>query len=329
MKATVLGLGVVAPGAQDAVALRSALAGPNPTALRISTIPEGDPKERRLPRLERIALAAARQALPPDSDRRSLAAVYATGYGGLTSTVEFLEGIASRGPEFGSPTAFYQSVHHSPAGQLSIALGLRGPSLTLSARELSGETALRTALTLLQTRRADRVLLVAADERSPSLDNGYRAFGVLAGEGADHPERCLEPGEGGGALLLGNEPGPLQIDECTLTGHPCPVLQFARPEQFAPLIRKAIAIETEPLSFSLAAPNAEISDAESSILRVVPRLERWSDGRHFGFHGSAGLLRLIAAAVRLRDGPAGAASIVHGLALGGGQAVTVMRHVAG
>ncbi len=329
MKATVLGLGVVAPGAQDPIALRRALAGPTPAALRISTIPEADPKERRLPRLERMALAAARQALPPDCDRRSLAVVYATGFGGLTSTVDFLEGIASRGPEFGSPTAFHQSVHHSPAGQLSIALGLRGTSLTVSARELSGETALRTGLALLKTGRADKVLLVAADERSPALDNGYRAFGVLSAEGTADPDGGLKPGEGAGALLLGKEPGPLQIDECTLTAHSCPVLQFARLEQFAPLIRKMIAGETEPLSFSLAAPNAQISDAETSILGDVPRVERWSDGRHFGFHGSAGLLRLIAAAVRLRDRPAGAASVVHGLALGGGQAVTVMRHVAG
>jgi len=327
MMAAILELGILAPGAQDRLALYSTLAGPMPNALRIATIPELDPKERRLPRLERMALAVSRQALSSDCDKRSLAVVFATAYGGLTPTVDFLESIASRGPEFGSPTAFYQSVHHSPAGQLSISLGLRGGSLTVSARELSGETALRVALTLLNTGRAEKVLLVAADERSPSLDNGYRSYGVLAGEGA-HPERCLDPGEGAGALLLGKEASPLQIDECTVTAHSCPVLQFARPEQFAPLIRKKIAVQAAPLSFSLAAPNAEIANAEASILREVPGLAKWSDSRHFGFHGSAGLLRLIAAAVRLRHAPAGAASVVHGLALGGGQAVTVVRHVA-
>jgi len=325
--ATILEVGVLAPGAQDRVALFSSLAGPTPDTLRIATFPVSDPKERRLPRLERMALAAARQALSPECERRSLALVFATGYGGLTSTVDFLESVASRGPEFGSPTAFYQSVHHSPAGQLSIALGLRGTSLTVSARELSGETALRVALTLLKTGRADKVLLVAADERSPSLDNGYRSYGVLAGEGA-HLEQCLDPGEGAGALLLGKEPGPLQIDECTVTAHSSPVLQFARPEQFAPLIRKKIAVQAGSLSFSLAAPNMEISNAEASMVREVPGLEKWSDTRHFGFHGSAGLLRLIAAAVRLRHARARAAAVVHGLALGGGQAVTVVRHVA-
>lgn len=330
MKATLLQLGIVAPGAQDSVALHSALEGPSPKTLRIAMIPQSDDaKERRLPRLERMALAAARQALSSETAKTSLALVYATGYGGLTSTVEFLEGIASRGLEFGSPTAFHQSVHHSPAGQLSIALGLRGQSLTISNRELSGETALRVALAILATGRADNVLLVAADEHASALDAGYRAFGVLAGEEAAHPDRCLNPGEGAGALLLGKEPGPLQIDECTLTAHSCPVLRFARPEQFATLVRKKIATRGEPLSFSLAAPNLEISIAEASILEEdAPGVARWSDGRHFGFHGSAGLLRLIAAAVRLRCAPAGAASVIHGLGLGGGQAVTVMRHVA-
>src|SRR5262249_53002441 len=173
--ATILEVGVLAPGAQDRVALFSSLAGRTPDTLRIATFPESDPRERRLPRLERMALAAARGALPPECEKTSVALVLATGYGGLSSTVDFLESMASRGPEFGSPTAFHQSVHHSPAGQLSIALGLRGASLTVSARELSGEAALRVALTLLKTGRADKVLLVAADERSPSLDNGYRS----------------------------------------------------------------------------------------------------------------------------------------------------------
>ena len=33
---------------------------------------------------------------------------------------------------YGSATAFHQSVHHSPAGQLSLLLGIRGPVLTVA-----------------------------------------------------------------------------------------------------------------------------------------------------------------------------------------------------
>src|SRR5262249_6861824 len=99
-------------------------------------------------------------------------------------------------------------------------------------------------------------------------------------------------------------------------------------EQFAPLIHKTLIGRSKPLSLSLAGPNAQISNGEAAILREFPGVAEWSDGRDFGFHGSAGLLRLIAAAERLRHRPAAATAVDHGLSLGGGQAVTVMRNVS-
>jgi hypothetical protein len=321
VSATVLGMGIVAPVAQDGAALRAALDGPPPRVNRIGVISDdGDAKVRRLPRLERMALAATRQAIPPGVRTECMALVYGTGYGALSATVDFLEGVASRGPAFGSPTAFHQSVHHSAAGQLSIALGLRGPSLTVSARELSGETALQVGMELLAARRAEKVLVVAADERIPALDAGYRAFGMLG---------SLEPGEGAAAVLLGDEPGPLRVDQCILTAHPCPVLRFARMEQFAPLLRQGLAVHAARRSFSLAAPNDELLDAERSVLGGhVEASFCWADTRHFGFHPSTGLLRVVAAAVRLRAQPPDSACVLHGLALGGGQALTVVRHAS-
>ncbi|PTL75009.1 beta-ketoacyl synthase chain length factor [Vitiosangium sp. GDMCC 1.1324] len=329
MSATLLGLGVVAPGATDCASLAQVLAGVPSRPSRVETIPDGgDPKVRRLPRLERMALAAARQALGTSAVSESLALVFGTGYGGLTATVDFLEGLATRGPAFGSPTAFHQSVHHSPAGQLSITLGLRGPSLTVTARELSGETALQVGLELLETGRAEKVLVVAADERVAALDAGYRAFGVLAGEGEDNRER-LEPGEGAAAVLLGREPGPLRVESCTLTGHPSAALRFASSEQFSPLLRRGLSVEGSRVAFSLAAPHAGLLDAEASALGdTVAASECWVDTPHFGFHGSAGLLRLVAAALRLHSAAPGTACVLHGLSLGGGQALTVVRHVA-
>jgi hypothetical protein len=330
VSATVLGTGIVAPGAADCSALVGALDGPPPRPARVGVVPDDlDARFRRLPRLERMALAATRQALPPGVPTESFALVYGTGYGGLAATVDFIEGVASRGPAYGSPNAFHQSVHHSAAGQLSIALGIRGPSLTVSTRELSGETALQVGLELLATRRAKRVLVVAADERVPALDAAYRAFGMLASNGTAPSRPSLEPGEGAAALLLGNEPGPLRIEHCTITAHPSPVLRFARTEQFAPLLRQGLAGYAAHQSFSLAAPNDELLEAERSVLGGrVETSSCWADARHFGFHPSAGLLRVVAAAVRLRAHPPDSACVLHSLALGGGQALAVVRHAS-
>lgn len=314
MKRAILGLGLVAPAVGD--------------SLRVRSIPRlEDVRLKRLPRLELMALAAARQALPQSAEAQDLAVVLGTGYGGLTATRDFLEGLATRGGEFGSPMAFQQSVHHSPGGQISILLGAQGPALTTSARELSGESALQVALTLLDTGRAKRVLVVAADEWTPILEAGYQAFAPLASADAGQPSGTFPPGEGAAAVLLGEGPGPLWVESCTLTAHRCPVLRFPSPEQFRPLLLEGARIRGSAVSISLAAPSPTVQESERAVLaELVSAPTLWVETPTFGLNPSAGLLRLVAAATRLQDGPAGSACALHGLAMGGGQSITVVRH---
>lgn len=176
---------------------------------------EGDPRARRLPRIDRMALVAAKLALG-DTSREGLGLVVGTGWGGLAATVDFLEGLAVRGPPFGSPTAFHESVHHAPAGQISIQLGITGPSLTASARELSGEASLRSAWDLLESKRASKVLVVCADEVVPALVNAYAAFGSK-----------YQPAEGAAALLLGLDSAAVTLKSVKLAAEPARMLQFS------------------------------------------------------------------------------------------------------
>jgi hypothetical protein len=312
---TILGLGLVAPAAGD--------------AFRVPRLaPPEDARARRLPRLETLAFTAAREALVPDVDLEKLALVFGTGYGGLTATRDFLEGVATRGAEFGSPIAFQQSVHHSPAGQISILLGSRGPALTMSARELSGESALQVGLTLLASGRAADVLVVAADELSPALEAGHRAFDSLAAAEETSPKTAVRLGEGAAAVLLSKRPGPLRLEHCTLVAHDCPVLRFPSQSQFRPLLLEGARALDGQSAVSLAAANGVILEAETSILgEVVPAPVRWMDATTFGFHASSGLLRVVAAARRLQAATVAASCAVHGLALGGGQALTLLRNV--
>jgi hypothetical protein len=197
----ILGIGLIAPEAG---------------AAKLEKIgDEGDPRSRRLPRIDRMALLAAKQALG-DTSREGLGLVVGTGWGGLAATVDFLEGLAVRGPPFGSPTAFHESVHHAPAGQISIQLGITGPSLTSSARELSGEASLRNAWDLLDAKRASKVLVVCADEIVPALVSAYQAF-----------DSKYQPGEGAAALLLTNESAPVSIKSIKLGAEPAGTLQFS------------------------------------------------------------------------------------------------------
>ncbi len=178
---------------------------------------EHDKVAKRLPRVDRLALQTARLALGTASVD-GLGLVVGTGYGGLQATVDFLEGIAVRGAGFGSPTAFHQSVHHSPAGQISLALKITGPSLTCTSREVSTEAALRQGIDLLMMKRCSRVLVVCSDEIVPAIES---AFKVL-----DAP---WVPSEGAGAVLLGLAGGELEISDVKLTSKSMGMLEWSKP----------------------------------------------------------------------------------------------------
>ncbi len=194
---------------------------------------EADLKTKRLPRVDRLAIATARAALgstPTDG----LALLVGTGLGGLQATVDFLEGMAARGPQFGSPTAFHESVHHAPAGQISILLGITGLSLTCSARELSGETALKAGADLIASGRAKRALIVCAEEVVPALEAAHRAFGS-----------SLKPVEGAAALLLGAEPSAVKLSRVEIASRPTTTLRYvAMPADAEPgLVKVARAVQ--------------------------------------------------------------------------------------
>jgi hypothetical protein len=275
-----------------------------------------DPRVHRLPRLERFAVDAARQALAGRRPSQSLGLVFATGYGGLTATEAYLQSIATRGMGFGSPTAFHQSVHHSAAGQLSLLFELRGPVLTVSEREVSGEAALRLGLGLLD--RVEQVLVVAADERTSGLEAAYRAFGS-----------AFHAGEGAAAVLLGRGSGSLTLEHCALFSHPASARRFASAAQFGPPLRDSLEAQAGNVLVSIAAPSRDVEEQERRIVGTqVPILEDVPGAAAVGFHPSAGLVRFVVAARRLGTMPGDSGCVLHGLALGGAQSLTVLRHVA-
>ncbi len=200
------GAGFAAPGAVGCAALRSALSGPARPFTGELTL---DRTGGRLARLERLAIAAAREALG-DGPHDGVALVAGTAYGRLDAVGDFLEGLAQRGVAHGSPFAFYQSVYHSLAGQLGIDLELRGIGLTTSAREATGENALRIGMDLICAGRAQSVLVVGADDAPPALRDRLPE---------EHPVRRAQPQgavTGAAALLLSAEPSGFELTACEL-----------------------------------------------------------------------------------------------------------------
>jgi hypothetical protein len=324
MKARVLSSGIVAPGAVGVEAFDARVRSESSGLYTVNDFGDaGDAVAQRWMRLDRMALAAARQALGQHSPE-GVALVFATGFGESTATASFLDSVATRGPAFGSPRDFTLSVHHAAAGQLSIALRLKGLSLTQSGREVSGEGALEVACALLEAKRATRVLVVAADECTPALEFAFSSFGVLAP--TDSPvrpgHRGMRLGEGAAAVLLGpaHEGFGPKVRSISRTAHPVSGLRFPRSE-LGPLLSESLQkLPSGKRHVLAAACGADFdSDELSAIQAAAPEATVTCVSKQLGIHPGAGIFKLAYAANRLIQSPEMGTFVSHGVAMGGQQ----------
>ena len=139
-----------------------------------------DGEARRLSRASQLAVVAARIALADAGSQPGqlpmAGLVLGSHWGDFRSSEAFARGFLERGPLGLSPLIFPNTVMNAMAAQVSIALGLRGPVLTLNEMDVAGELAVARAHALLLAGRARAVLAGGSDEMSPVL---YRELGRL------------------------------------------------------------------------------------------------------------------------------------------------------
>ena len=139
----------------------------------VTYLPETE-EARRWSRLSQMTVLACRQAVAEaglcDSAALSQAGlVVGSQFGDLRSTEAFCLGFLRKGPLGLSPLLFPSTVMNAMAGMTSIALGLKGPMLTLNQSGVAGELAVARALALLRARRASAVIACGVDELFPLL----------------------------------------------------------------------------------------------------------------------------------------------------------------
>lgn len=174
-----------------------------------------DEEGRRWSRVSQMAVAACRRAVTEArlSAPEALSAsglVMGTELGDLQSTAAFDAGFLQRGPRGLRVLLFPNTVMNSIAGLVSLALGIKGPILTLNQTGVAGELAVARAVALLAARRAEMVIACGVDELFAML---YEVLGRLqvpsprdGGEEACRPfdRRHNGPvlGEGATALVI-------------------------------------------------------------------------------------------------------------------------------
>lgn len=157
-----------------------------------------DPQRaRRLDRTSRLAALTAKQALGEHADP-DVGIVLGSAFGAVDGSAAFMRRLEEKGPRLVSPAEFPSLVPSSPAGFVSIYLGLRGPSLVVADLAVSGECAVAQAFELVAHGQVDRILACAVEERSAIVE---QVLSVLFG-GTSEGTSAQARREGSSAVAL-------------------------------------------------------------------------------------------------------------------------------
>lgn len=153
---------------------------------------------RRLKRLPRLALSLAREALDNAEHASEPSGVFfATGWGALTETNDFLNRLFENQERFSSPMDFVGSVHNAPAGEIAMMFDATGPNITMTGGDSSFEQALIAASVMGDSTGAP-FLVIGADEchqrLSPLFDFSVSCTQTLCDGGGG---LCLKRAETG------------------------------------------------------------------------------------------------------------------------------------
>jgi 3-oxoacyl-(acyl-carrier-protein) synthase len=109
--------------------------------------------------------------------------VVGSALGNLGEAAQFLDRLFTKGPGLVNPMLFPNLVMNAAASQVAMALAWRGPNLTVSCGEISGEAALETGIELVRRGRARAVVVAAGEELSEVLFRALKELRVLSPRG--------------------------------------------------------------------------------------------------------------------------------------------------
>ena len=194
----------------------------DPLPVGETTIPGGTGP---IPRTHHLALLAAEQAMANVSGAPD-AVVMGVTTGGMSSTEMLLR------KQISDPALYRRHATGSVAEEIAKAYDCCGPALTVSTACSSGAAALKLALELIRSGKAQRVLAGGADSLCRLTYHGFNALQLIDPQGArpvDIDRRGMSVGEGAGMLLLAANEPDLAMAEVLGAGVSCDAYHPAAP----------------------------------------------------------------------------------------------------
>ena len=158
------------------------------------------PQAKQLDRVAQFALVAAREAVRgaglelAEAERDRAGIYWGTGLGGAGTLEEGYIQLYREKTGRGRPLSVVMSMNNAAAAQISMELGLRGPSQTISNACASSAMAIGEGLRAI--RRGDaEVMIVGGGEAllTPAIMRGWQMMGTLARTDANDPARSCKP----------------------------------------------------------------------------------------------------------------------------------------
>ncbi|RKX47519.1 MAG: hypothetical protein DRP64_00800 [Verrucomicrobia bacterium] len=170
---------------------------------------------RRADRFSKMATLAAHDAVADSGieleNPERVGIIFATAFGPHNTTFRFQDDIIEYGDGGVSPTIFSNSVHNAAVSYISRALGIKGPTWTVTGfRDPFGQ-ALALAQAWLAEGRCNQVLLGAGDECGTVMEYICSEKLPIASDGKVSENEYV-PGEGAAFFLIDNEIDGMQLE---------------------------------------------------------------------------------------------------------------------
>lgn len=173
---------------------------------------------RRADRFSKMATLAAHDAVADSGiefeNPERVGIIFATAFGPHNTTFRFQDDIIEYGDGGVSPTIFSNSVHNAAVSYISRALGIKGPTWTVTGfRDPFGQ-AVALAQAWLAEGRCDHILLGAGDECGTVMEYICSEKLPIASDGKVRMDDPLAyvPGEGMAFFLVDNAGGARQLE---------------------------------------------------------------------------------------------------------------------
>ena len=137
---------------------------------------------RRMNRLGKLAAVSSKKAADRcglgNDDLEKTGIIFGTGIGPMVSICDYYSSVAKDRSSCGNPRIFPNTVVNSSACHVSLALGCKGETMTLTDGEMSGLTSLAAAFEIIRSGGGERELVIGADETSQLIADVLKNSGT-------------------------------------------------------------------------------------------------------------------------------------------------------